>query len=422
MTTSAPLATDPGPKPAGALRVAHTGDLHLTSGPRFADTVRVLDYIEQDGRAAGVDLWLIGGDLTGVHDVPHVATIEEREYLADLFQRMAETAPVLVLYGNHDVATDIALYRRMKGPHPIEVAVRPGTYRLAGANIRCLPFPFIAGMTNLPVGDDRSIRAENEAASQVVLGLLLEWSDLKEAGRSFASIPEILFAHLTVRGARTSGDEILAGQEVELTTEDVDGFGADYAALSHIHLHQQVGAKACYAGSPSAQTFGEPDEKGYLIADVFVDENPQVYRRVTPARRMVTVDATWAQVGGQWQWLGNAEDEIAGLPDGAEVKIRVKLPEDAVSSCPVDELAAKYSAAGFLVAKPERQIVPKVRVRSEEISAAVSNRDKLLAYWASLKHPPKPAQQERCLELLVSLENEVAGNVRSETGGEEQAA
>lgn len=419
MTSPLTPNTEPQAQPAGAVRVAHTGDLHLTSGPRFADTTKALDFIERDGREAGVDLWLIGGDLTGVHDVPHVATIEEREYLADLFQRMAETAPVLVLYGNHDVASDIALYRRMKGPHPIEVAVRPGVYHMADTVICCLPFPFIAGMVNLPIGDDRTVRAENEAASDVVRGLLREWRD--EYRLNLNAKPSILFGHLTVRGARTSGDEILAGQEVELTAEDVDTFPAHYVALSHIHLHQQVAEMAWYAGSPTAQTFGETDEKGYVIADVCFEENPRVYRRLTPSRRMATVTATWAEVAGVWRWLGNAEDEIAGLPEGAEVKLRIQLPEDAATSCPVAELVAQYEAAGFHVAKPERRIVPKVRVRSEEIQAAVSNREKLEAYWLSLEHAPKPSQQERCLEKLVEIENEVAGNTQS-VAREEQAA
>jgi len=401
------LSTDPPADKGGALRVAHLGDLHLTSGPRFADTTRVLDWIVEDGRAHQVELWLVGGDLTGTHDVPHVATTEEREYLADLFQRMAATAPVLVLYGNHDVASDIALYRRMKGPHPIEVAVHPGVYDLAGATIYALPFPFIGNIVNVPVGSTTTVRADNEAGSAVVRGLLREWS-ADEHRR-----PSILFGHLTVRGARTSGDEILAGQEVELTAEDVDTFPADYVALSHIHLHQQVAERAWYAGSPTAQTFGEPDAKGYLITDVCFEETPRVYRRLTPARRMVTVDATWVQVGGRWQWLGNPEDEIAGLPEGAEVRIRVKLPEDAATTCPVDELAAKYAAAGFHVAKPERRIVPTVRVRSEQISAATSNADKLLAYWASLDLAPKEAQQSRCLAKLVDLEREIAGDTTS---------
>lgn len=403
------------------LRVAHTGDLHLTSGPRFADTSRVLDWMVSDGIEQGVDLWLVGGDLSGTHEVPHVATTEERNFLAAMFQRMATAAPVFILYGNHDVDRDISIYERLEGENPIVVFTEPREYQIDGkVRICALPYPFKRGLL---LGPLESIRESNETASEAVRGLVRGW-----AGRfrdAKPALPTILYGHCNITGARTSGDEILSGQEVELSADEVGDDAWDYVALSHIHLHQQMGPRAWYAGSPSSQTFGEEDEKGYVIADVFVDETPVIHRRVAPARRMATVDATWVQVDGEWRWAG--ANETGHVPEGAEVRLRVAIPEDAAATCPVAALVAELEARGFTVT-PERKIIPRQRQRSEKIQRAATNAEKIAAWWGTLgETAPKESQQARILEKLAALEAELAGDATSHEeapvrAGEEQAA
>src|SRR5262249_36557572 len=160
--------------------------------------------------------------------------------------------------------------------------------------------------------------------------LLATWNELISTTDKYQGA-HVLFGHLTIRGCMLSGDEILANKEVELTREDLDAFPADVALFSHIHLHQQWGARAWYAGSPTAQTSGETDEKGYLIVDVEPGEEPVVTRRLTPARRLVTVNARWVKAHGEWQWLADPEHDLAAIPAGAEVRLRVEVPEEATS-------------------------------------------------------------------------------------------
>ncbi|MEO8605066.1 MAG: metallophosphoesterase, partial [bacterium] len=391
-----------------AILVGHTGDLHLTEGARFADTCRALDWIAADGEARGVQLWLVGGDLVGVHEVPHVATVRERDFLDRWFQRLASTAPVIILYGNHDVRTDLVGYGRLDATHSIRVVTEPGAVSLqidalnpdssVVATVFCVPYQH---KTDLLAGPSGTIREQNDNAADVLRAKLAEWEALPTAG------PRIYFGHHNVRGAQLSGDEILANKEVELTSEDLDTFSADHCALSHIHLHQRVARRAYYAGSPTAQTFGESDEKGYLVVEVETGADPILHRRLTPARRLVTVIARWVQVAGAWQWLADPEADLAAVPDGAEVRLHIEVPEEAASSCPIDALQARFAEVAHRVTL-DRKIVPRNRVRSESIQAAKSDVDRLIAWWDTLDDAPRGAARERLLALVPLLEADIA--------------
>lgn len=404
------------------IRIASVGDLHLTEGPRFADTARVLDWIAEDGAARGVHLWLVGGDLVGTHDVPHVATVRERDFLDRWFQRLAETAPVVILYGNHDVAADMVGYGRLEAPHTIRVVteLEVVTLRLdplnpddaSVATIFCVPYQH---KTNLLAAPSGTIREQNQDASDLLRAQLATWTSVPSTG------PRIYFGHHNVRGARLSGDEILANKEVEVTSEDLDAFGADFCSLHHIHLHQQVGRRAWYAGSPSAQSFGESDEKGYVVAELAAGAEPIIDRRVTPARRLVTVKARWMQIGGEWRWLADHDADLAAMPDGAEVRLAVEVPEDASESCPIEALQAQFADQGHCVVV-ERRITPRNRVRSEAIQSARTDAERLEAWWETLDNAPDAAERERLLARLAVLTSEVAGFTAEEPAEPTEAA
>src|SRR3990167_6939287 len=114
--------------------ILHTGDLHLTEGPRFADTMRCLEHVVAVGQERGVALWLVGGDLTGT-TVPHVATVAERNGIAAILQDMAVRAPVVVIQGNHDAPGDLDIYERLGARHPIYKVARPEIVFTGGAAV-----------------------------------------------------------------------------------------------------------------------------------------------------------------------------------------------------------------------------------------------------------------------------------------------
>ncbi|MCW5893321.1 MAG: hypothetical protein KIT14_22635 [bacterium] len=387
------------------VRIGKTGDIHLTEGPRFEDTKRCAYWVADDGRAQGVQLWSVDGDLAGT-TVPHRQTTLERNALDDWFLYLAETAPVVVLYGNHDAAGDLDRIGKLKGKHPIHLFDRPGSVELAG--VRVLAFPYPHKMDWLALAGAAGTIDEQLAAIQHAIRTLFEgWkAEVEIAHRR--GMPVVFSGHAAIEGSVLAGGEVLApGGEIELPVAVLQALGCDFASTNHIHMGQEYAPGIWSAGSPNRSKFDETDEKGYLIVDVEAGMPPLVHRRLTPARRFVTVDAKWAQTpDGTWGW--ERDDVDAAALDGAEVRVRVAIPEEAWSTCPVADLEAEFGALAVDV-QVDRSIVPTVRTRSEEIRTARTTADKVNAWWDSLGETgPAPEQRERALRWLPRIEAKAA--------------
>jgi len=391
------------------MRLLHTGDLHLTEGPRFEDSLRVLEALVEDGIEQRVQLWLIGGDLTGT-TVPHKATPAERNALAAIFQAMGATAPVVIIAGNHDYPGDLEIYGRLESRNPIVVFDRPNVLGLGvlGGAVYALPYPTKRWL--LAGADVQGIEAQNALSADGLRAILLDW---RQRVAAEPSVPHILLSHINIGGSHVAGGEVMIGREIELSPHDLDELGMDYAALSHIHLHQQMASRAWYAGSPDAHNFGESDQKGWLVVDVDHGKDPIIHRRVSPARAFVTVDALWRESGGEWAWSSSEfhgarlYDHIAeAVAKGAEVRLRLEIPEEHAATIADTELIDMLKAGGAHVVKIERRVIPKVRVRSEAIATARTTAEKVEAYWQSLgAAAPATEARGRALAKLADLES-----------------
>lgn len=385
------------------MKAGSSGDWHVTSGPRLADTLGVLEWVAADGAEQGVDLWLIGGDLAGTHDVPHVADVWERRGIVATVRKGADQAPVVILYGNHDMAADLEVYGHLAGAHPIHVVTEPSILTVAGAQVVCVPYPRRGYW--LERAGEGTVTDQNAAASDALYAWLVE--ACREARRRGG--PVIVFAHCNVIGSKVGGDEILSGHEVELSVDQLDALPADYIALSHIHRHQRLGRRAWFPGSPTAQTFGETEIKGYIVANIEPGVPPIVDFRPTPTRRMVTVDARW-----DGEQFAVAEAEI---PAGAEVKVRLAIPEQYIGTCPTAQLEGRFGGAHSVVVDPT--VVPLQRVRSEAIQHARTNEERLAAWWESLGDAaPDAATRDRMLAKLADIEAELAAGTDTSTAAE----
>ena len=378
------------------IRIGQIGDLHVTDGPRFRDTTRCIDWVIEDGARQGVQLWILGGDLTGT-TVPHESWLAERNYIDTVIQRMADQGPVVIVRGNHDMVDDIEGYGRLHGAHPIHLVTTPRmvTLEIAGESIAlpCLPYPDKALLTNVSVG---SIKETNRAAADTLRAVLRQWKTEIDPNRL-----SIAAMHLLIAGCELAGGEVLADQEVELYREDLEELGVDWVALSHIHKCQLMTARAAYAGSPNAQDFGAIDDKGYLIVDLQKGSEPQVHRRYTPSRKMVTVGAEWkADEEGRFGWVLDTTE----VPAGAEVRVRAVMPESQRGTCERERLEEILTAAGAHAVKVEPKVIPTNRVRSEAIGHARTSAERIQAYWDSLgAGAPTAEDRARCIEKLTEI-------------------
>lgn len=420
------------------MRILHLSDLHV-GGERLEEQRRILTEITDGARAAGVHLTLLTGDLYG-KTVPHRSTPEERAVLFPAVVALAELGPVVVVVGNHDVAEDLEGLVHLSGLWPIRVVAGAEVFDVdteAGrARVYALAYPtkrwLLAGLQAPGL-------VEAQRMVQERLGTLCKvWGERVTASRAAGERVVHLFAgHLQILGCRTAGGEVLAGQEIELTAVELETIGADYAALGHLHLQQEVAWRSWYAGSPWRTDFGErEDAKGALIVGVH-DLAPQiakvirVYRStvtdpaadvtvqslITSCRKLITLEYRWAIPEGRteptWtahpQLVSDGGDKwvarLGGLDvRGAEVKARLTVPAQLVQTCPWDEELERIRSLGAARVVVERVIEPVLRMRAPEIVHATNNAQRLTAYWTTLATMPTTAECQATLAALDDLE------------------
>lgn len=362
-----------------AMRIGHTGDWHLEEGPRFERTYDTLRWMIRKGAEMGVELWLVGGDLYNSQTRP--MRPRERLALAELLTEMAEKAPVVLAYGNHDYPGELEIFEKLLTNRFITVASKPVPLRVPCgfklASVCVLPYPHKRAFA-LHGG----IAEENQQA-RAALGEIIESWNVGDDSTN----PRILLYHGNVAGSRVAGGEQMIGREVELSRHHLDEGGFDYCALSHIHLSQQVGEKAWYAGSPERSNFGETDEKGFLVVDVERGKAPIVQRWVTPCVELVTIETVWD--GRDLRpWILKSD------PAQLEIRVLVEVEEQHVATLP--DIAAMIGPCISL--KVEKRVKPRERIRSAEIVKARTDAEKIEAYWQSLG-PQAPSAEDRALAL-----------------------
>ena len=392
------------------MRLVHLSDLHITEGPRLADQARIMGEIV--AKSGSPDLWLVTGDLYG-KSVPHRSTPLERGALFPALAAMAEVAPVVVVAGNHDHADDIAGLEHLGGAWPVTVVQTARAWEemtpTGSAHLYALPYPtkrwLLAGGGNLTV-------AESQAAIEARLGGLLTLWRARVAGRRAAdpSTPHIGLGHFQVAGCQTSGGEVLAGQEIELTPAALESLDVDYGALGHLHLNQEVARRWWYVGSPWRTDFGEvePDKYWHSVG-IAGPRDIEVEQLSTGCRDLVTLDWRWAadRDGGAPCWVRRptwSPDDVRG----AEVRARLVVPEQWVAGCPWDDELAALKASGVHRLVVERVIEPVLRMRAPAMVSAQTLPEKLAVYWGTLPEGSAPSDDERAaaLEALTELQTQ----------------
>ena len=92
--------------------------------------------------------------------------------------------------------------------------------------------------------------------------------------KQYPEIPCVLVSHITVAGSSISEAQSLPSGGIQIGKDDLALVGADYYALGHIHLGQQIGdMPAYYCGSMFPVNWGEQDLKCFNIVEIGEDQN-----------------------------------------------------------------------------------------------------------------------------------------------------
>lgn len=394
------------------MRAALLSDLHTNLRSRQEECWRVLDWIVADLRERRPDLIKLGGDLFETPPTP-----AEEDRAAEWLLELADIAPVVGVMGNHDLGGPAVPRRRLavdqleRARHPITIVDTPRVLRAAGAAIACFPWPRGAQLlaTMGDAGRDERHAAGVAGMRAILMGLGAQLAEHDG--------PRILLMHCHVRGVRL-GSHVPERVDFEVGVEDLALAAADFGGLGHIHEHQVfefrregVLAPMVYPGSPYANTFGETERKGYVIAD-FDDGRPAVGSPLrgwefvpTVARPLAHLDYDWQGPahGLDWQLVPYAEGPV----QGAEVRLRYTVAADQrdAAARAMEAKRAQLLAGGAASVVLEPIIHPTVRARMPEIAAAESPADKV-ALWAD-GQGVEPERVERLRGMTANLEKEV---------------
>lgn len=390
-------------------RVALIADSHFDSSSRWAECLRIHDWIAADLRDRRPDLIVHTGDVYERRSNP-----AERAAVVRWVQALAEIAPVLLVRGNHDAVGDlVGILPELRTDHPVVVEEAAGVHVLGGVVVAALAWPRRAQLAAMAGALD--VQSSHELGIDVLRDVLrgLERDSDKAALRCDGVMEEawtlrctpVLFAgHVMVRGSRTSAGQPLVGCDFELGLEDLGLVGADAYALGHIHQAQDWtidGAPVIYPGSPRRTAYGETEAKGYVLVDL--TPGAVTWERVeTPAVPMVLIEDRWDSLTE----MLDATWTVAHYYSGAEIRLRYTVSADhrEAARAAIETRAEGLRAAGAVDVKIEEVVEASTRARAPEVGAAAGLDDKLRALWEARDETPPEARAARLLERAHELE------------------
>lgn len=376
------------------MKIAFVTDNHFDEHSRFAETIRIHNWIADDAERRGCEFTLLGGDMFERGR----SNSEERNAVAAWLLRMASLGPVVGVDGNHDGEGETQIFNLLEAAHPITFYSRPTVHVMAGLLIACLPWP--RKSTLLAEAGTGGLEAVNNLAQHHLRNILRGLGSEMDQEAPGGGVARIALAHVMIDGAKTDHDQPLVGADMALSLQDLGLMRAAFYACGHVHAQQDDvidGAPCIYGGAPRHNNFGEPGPKGYVVIE-FDDAGYLVAweRIATPATPMLLVSARWE--GGQLTTYSH------GRLEGAEIRLRVRVAADARTSARLaaEEWRLGALSEGALSVKVEEDVVVTKRAKAPQVAVAKTVSDKLVAHWESIKFDP--SERRVC---LLSKANEL---------------
>ena len=378
-------------------KFAHTGDWHWKTS--MLDRIRpAADSIVKGIGKAKPDLIGIGGDWWDSPQMLNDRSATNPSF--EIFQALGAIAPIMMIKGNneHDAPGSLEVFKMQRTLHPVcvsvgaqtfalewtqqgEVRYDPAFIELTGrdnffeertyAIIHTFSYPNKAWfLTNEDSGlsiEETNAKVEH-AIQKIFLGMSM-WS--REAHAH--GIPVIFMGHLNIPGARMSNGQSLLGQDIMISSATLRAVGADYYALNHIHMAQQVADGMFYSGSMYHKDIGEQERKTWnnvAFDDVLgttvlleeIDSHPML-------RKILSYDDIIAGPAGQGEadWID------------ADVYIDINLTKEQSAYVKDEQIKALFPGARSFN-KVNRLIQPEERLRASEITKANTLSEKVREY------------------------------------------
>lgn len=262
----------------------------------------------------------------------------QREFSRRIKRLADHDVPVILLVGNHDMATadraasSLDIFGVLDVPGVI-VADREEVHHVTcrrGQLLQVATVPYPQRSRLLAHDQFKNMTLED---LDMALGEIMHrnLTDLAAEVQERSDIPAVLTAHLTVGGAKQGSEQsVMIGRDIVVLKSALADTAWDYVALGHIHKHQELNQgehpPIVYPGSLERIDFGEEAErKGFVMVEL---ERGRANWEFIPveARRFVTIriDITRSD-DPMTQILDEVENHNV---DGAVVRLIIKANED----------------------------------------------------------------------------------------------
>jgi exonuclease SbcD len=231
---------------------------------------------------------------------------------------------------------------------------------------------------------------------------------LKDVSNNWASGIRILGGHLTVSGAVASNGQVMNGNDIDLSLEDLVLAKPHTVVLGHIHQYQTWtvnGIRVTYGSSSHPCNFGELDPKGFSVYEFSADGSPISFQRIPyPHKPMVKVDIqfTGEMKDGEWEHFDvSGIDWNAGREarQNAEVKCCYSIPKEIAATVDDAYVRLLFAKHGIDLAAVQRTIQATGRERIPEIGTKETTREQYEAVCEAKGEEPRAGALEKADEL-----------------------
>jgi len=259
------------------MKIIHTADWHLGGKlheqERSGEHERFLHWLKDLLRDERPDALLVAGDVFDTFTPSNRALELYYSFLGEIFHASLCRA-VVIVGGNHDSPSLLDSPEKVLvhlNAHVVGAAVDdpaqevvwvPGADTSGGLVIGAVPYLREGDLRCSTLGESEEERAaKRRAGFQTHYARVAAAARALSRGKTGREVPLVLMGHGYLDKAKLSDDLSERARNVG----GLDGFGAsllpaaDYIALGHLHLAQEIGGSpACrYAGSPLPMSFSE---------------------------------------------------------------------------------------------------------------------------------------------------------------------
>ncbi len=374
-----------------SIQFIHLADMHYDRENQDA-AAKSLEHAITIGREHKISFWALSGDLfnRGIQNTEAGGLPR----LLDLIQRMLDVAPIAAVEGTktHDLPGSYAPLMKLIGEKGQRFTMlEPGKAYFQGSNggeihteyqgedlmFMGMPEPgkewFLAGTNG--VGKEEADRRVVEGMRKILLGL-------GALRAEHPDLPCIFLYHGEVRGV-TMNNGNLADGPLAIGREDLAMIRADYYALGHIHLAQQIGdLPAYYSGSAYPVNWGETDQKScnlVTIEEIEVETEDTEFGKGGLVRDAKIVAIPFPHPPRK-KFTGAVVDLYFGF-EFAEFQtwINVRDTKENLATITTDEVIVYAMKNGALPgSRVTFELIPTETVRDERITDAHSLREKLI--------------------------------------------